>query len=460
MTLLLAVACLLIFSTFQYADQKKAALADTFYLQQLLPLEWPYYETHLLKQNEKAHFEALNQAYQHRQLKVVAERMGADESFAASLVEDGKSFMDDATYSRWMQGRQIYDPLRDSLSTFALGIDPEKSRPITYVTSLFLHPGWMILALNCLFILMLGLPLENESGASRLLFGFLLCGVVGGLTHNMMIRHEVFPLIGASSAVAGMTGAYLFRFRQHMVTYTWAQWKIILPGPILPALWLVKEGIEYVYSASPSMNPLAHALALASGALYWFAMQRSFPPLSEPLSAKAEDAGEEEQALRIELGEALNAMANISFKDARERLQTLVQQRPNELSILIPLYHVLKLDPASIELQTLVRQIFNRTSMADAELRQILAVYRDYDQLPGDKSALDLETSLRLVLKFTRLEALKEAEKMMQHARGFNQPHMLLGKSAAALAQAFEKLQDSNRAKQYQQLADDNRTLA
>ncbi|MFO1151558.1 MAG: rhomboid family intramembrane serine protease [Alsobacter sp.] len=81
--------------------------------------------------------------------------------------------------------------------------------PVTLVTSIFVHGGWLHLAGNMLFLQVFGDNVEDALGHWRFLLFYLLCGMAGGLAHAYAFPLSEQPLVGASGAVAGVIGAYL-----------------------------------------------------------------------------------------------------------------------------------------------------------------------------------------------------------------------------------------------------------
>ena len=60
--------------------------------------------------------------------------------------------------------------------------------PVTLLTSLFLHGGWMHLIGNMLFLWVFGDNVEDAMGHVRFLAFYLVCGVVAGLAHSVPAR--------------------------------------------------------------------------------------------------------------------------------------------------------------------------------------------------------------------------------------------------------------------------------
>lgn len=84
--------------------------------------------------------------------------------------------------------------------------------PLTIFTAMFMHGGWIHLLGNMLFLWIFGDNVEEKLGHFRYMYFFLMCGVAASLFHIFTNYHSRVPCIGASGAVAGIMGAYMFLF--------------------------------------------------------------------------------------------------------------------------------------------------------------------------------------------------------------------------------------------------------
>ena len=90
---------------------------------------------------------------------------------------------------------------------------------VTYVTSMFLHGGWMHVIGNLWTLWIFGDNVEERMGRPRYLAFYLLTGLVGNVAHVIANAGSEVPSLGASGAIAGILGAYLFLFpRARIVT--------------------------------------------------------------------------------------------------------------------------------------------------------------------------------------------------------------------------------------------------
>jgi membrane associated rhomboid family serine protease len=146
-----------------------------------------------------------------------------------------------------------------------LGFSPAYalSRPWTFVTSVFLHSGFVHLGYNLLGLMYCGFYLECISQIRRrnFLFTFFLSGIVGMIAY-MMIAPAGFGAVGASGAIGGLLGLLI----------------LALPYPdffILGVLYVVGN----LLLLSPQVQG-AHLAGLVTGiflGLYWrFRKSRGF----------------------------------------------------------------------------------------------------------------------------------------------------------------------------------------
>jgi membrane associated rhomboid family serine protease len=129
------------------------------------------------------------------------------------------------------------------------GMVPEEGRPLTFLTSMFLHAGVIHLLGNLLFLWIAGDNVEDRFGHFTYPLFYVSCGIAGGLTHFLVATgaERAIPCIGASGAISGVIGAYLvlvpgsrikflFWFILPIATFTIPSWLAILA-------WLATQGV-------------------------------------------------------------------------------------------------------------------------------------------------------------------------------------------------------------------------
>ena len=150
----------------------------------------------------------------------------------------------------------------------ALGfrLDELPSQWYTIGTHLFVHSGFWTLILNVYLLFVFGPRLEQAWGTRTFRNFYLWCGLGGWLVHTLLVRDGT--LVGATSAVLGVTMAYALRWPDDEVY-------LFLTFPI-PVRWLVATlvAITLVVGALQSGDGggiayLVHAGGLAAAWIFW-----------------------------------------------------------------------------------------------------------------------------------------------------------------------------------------------
>jgi len=98
--------------------------------------------------------------------------------------------------------------------------DPYGTRePWRYVTSITLHGGWDHLLFNSFSIFVFAPPLERVLGRYRYLAFYLIAGIGGNVLSAIVHIGSFHAAVGASGAIYGIFGAYLYMalFHKHIL---------------------------------------------------------------------------------------------------------------------------------------------------------------------------------------------------------------------------------------------------
>jgi membrane associated rhomboid family serine protease len=87
-----------------------------------------------------------------------------------------------------------------------------------FITSMFLHGGFLHIISNMVFLWVFGDNAEGEFPPFVYLFVYLGAGLVGGFAQYILMPGSTIPMLGASGAVAGALGAYFALFPHHKIT--------------------------------------------------------------------------------------------------------------------------------------------------------------------------------------------------------------------------------------------------
>ncbi|SHK23987.1 rhomboid family intramembrane serine protease [Thermocrinis minervae] len=88
-------------------------------------------------------------------------------------------------------------------------------RPYTIITHMFLHGGWLHIIGNMWFLYVFGDNVEDRLGKLRYLLLYLLSGLGAALLQilvSLLVGAEDVPMVGASGAISGVLGAYMWLF--------------------------------------------------------------------------------------------------------------------------------------------------------------------------------------------------------------------------------------------------------
>lgn len=157
-------------------------------------------------------------------------------------------------------------------------------RVYSIVTSMFIHAGFLHLAGNMLYLYVFGGGVEAKLGGLRFLAFYLTVGVLASLIHlaiqlypsatmlaysplhtHLALDRLKAPCIGASGAISGVLGAYLYLYPRSRVsvlmpTFFWLP--MVVP---IPALLFI--GVWFAYQLWMGLTNLA--LGIFTGVAFW-----------------------------------------------------------------------------------------------------------------------------------------------------------------------------------------------
>lgn len=132
----------------------------------------------------------------------------------------------------------------------------------TWLSSMFLHGGWMHLIGNMLFLYIFGDNLEDLLGHLGFLGFYLAAGLAAAFGQILADPGSLIPMVGASGAIAGVMGGYLLMFPKARIDVLMIIFVIIKVFTI-PA-WLMLG----IWFALQLVNGLAMDVA-GGGVAYW-----------------------------------------------------------------------------------------------------------------------------------------------------------------------------------------------
>lgn len=133
----------------------------------------------------------------------------------------------------------------------------------TLFSHMFLHGGWMHLGGNMLFLYIFGDNLEDRFGHVKFLLFYLACGLGAAFAQILMQAESTIPSLGASGAIAGVMGGYLWLYPKAkvdtIIPLGIAFKKVTLPAFTMLGYWFFVQ----LYSGTLSIGQSG------GGVAYW-----------------------------------------------------------------------------------------------------------------------------------------------------------------------------------------------
>jgi rhomboid family protein len=146
---------------------------------------------------------------------------------------------------------------------------------LTLLTYMFFHGDIFHLASNMLFLWVFGDNVEDALGHLNFLIFYLACGVIGGLTHALMLPNSTLPLVGASGAISGIIAAYLMlhpRVRVWVLAFRF--FPLRLSAALVLGIWIATQVIMIILPETGPVAWWAHIGGLLAGAVLVLFLRR------------------------------------------------------------------------------------------------------------------------------------------------------------------------------------------
>jgi len=143
-------------------------------------------------------------------------------------------------------------------------------RLFTLLSSMFLHGGIIHLAGNMLYLYVFGDNVEYSFGHKTYLAFYLLCGIAAGVAHILATDPASWniPTIGASGAISGVLGAYLFLYpRARIVTLVFVRfiYFVRVPAVVFLGFWFFYQFLTPILEPMSSVAYWAHIGGFLAG---------------------------------------------------------------------------------------------------------------------------------------------------------------------------------------------------
>jgi len=149
-----------------------------------------------------------------------------------------------------------------------------------FLTSMFMHGGFMHLFGNMMFLLIFGDNLENLIGHVKYAVFYLVCGFAAAAAQIFMDPNSVIPMLGASGAISGVLGGYVVLFPTRKVRAIIFNFLTTIPAIGAIGIWIAYQAILgwFTPAGTGGVAYAAHIGGFVAGAalIKLFALGRRF----------------------------------------------------------------------------------------------------------------------------------------------------------------------------------------
>jgi rhomboid family protein len=154
---------------------------------------------------------------------------------------------------------------------------------LTIFTSMFMHAGWVHLGGNMLYLWIFGDNVEDRFGHLKYLIFYLLCGIAATFAQMAFSMGSDLPNLGASGAIAGVLGSYIFMFPQEQVRVLIGRTVTPVSALIVIGAWIVLQlfsGVASIASATDTggVAYMAHVGGFLAGLVLTFLFRGNSRP--------------------------------------------------------------------------------------------------------------------------------------------------------------------------------------
>jgi membrane associated rhomboid family serine protease len=174
-----------------------------------------------------------------------------------------------------VDGHWVFKSAENELLIGRYDLSPVTPHVYAFITYAFMHAGWLHLIGNMLFLYIFGNNVNDKLGHLGYLAFYLAGGVFAGIAY-VLLQHGPAPVIGASGAIAAVTGAYLVLFPRSHVTvfYIW----YLMGKYEVPSLWFILffflQDIFFNFAGMAGHSNVAH-VAHIGGSIFGFVISLS-----------------------------------------------------------------------------------------------------------------------------------------------------------------------------------------
>ncbi len=326
-----------------------------------------------------------------------------DRAFARALHKELEGDPD------WRANRTRFDELVSAVSSRAYAFHAAEARPVTWITSMFLHGSLMHLLGNMAFLFIFGFALEIAIGRGMFLLLYLCSGLGGTLLYWASVFGTDNSVVGASGAISGLMGMYIALYGMRKINFFYHV--IFFAGQIrAPALIMFPVWVGYeLLGARNATSNVAH-WAHTGGLLFGFVMLALWMRVGLKVNRDYVEKIDHDAPFKASLKQIQELVVAMKLDAARQAAEALVKAHSRDTRAWRSWYEVVKISPTSRAYHQAVHTIFKQAGNAarDPALQALIEeVAHDYIRIGGDAPAMTESVSLALAQRLGRVEHIK-----------------------------------------------------
>ena len=303
--------------------------------------------------------------------------MQQDKNFQKKLENDQIITPFDPAYAEWKDLKTEYQQKLSQLSSFKYGFTPAKKSVLTSVTHMFMHGSTMHLVGNMIFLWIFGCMLEMGLGRLKYILLYMISGFFAVWGFWLIYVNSTTPLVGASGAIAGLSGAFavLFGRKKVKIFYSLGFYfnYLKIPALILLPIWLGKEFYQLFFGGISNVAYVAHIGGIFGGAMIGFVCLKFSLGFDEGV---IQEAPVDEISPLIE--KALKHIAELDMESGRKILEEVLAREPDNIDALTHLFNVYKLDPENAKFHQVTQKLIFELTRSYNTYEKAHQIYNEY----------------------------------------------------------------------------------
>lgn len=380
------------------------------------PLYQDFYNKRLLIENigTSEELNAIQNARQPDDNRTLTKTILADRSFRLFLEQKAPIYFSPKKRSYWLAHNKAIKEYIERLSTYQLGIIPERFNASPKIANLFsyifIETNILNFISNVVLLLLLSSMIERHIKRSYLISFIIALSLTYASLYALATDAISKPLFGLNALVYVLTALVSSIFIQHHFRTNFANQRYLLfIGLCVVSLKLFHD---FFYQ---TMNPegILILVSLCLVAVVFAQKVYQFSRFDILAMTEQKTISTVSKQARTDYAEALKGLSRFNFKYARQKLRLLIEREPNSKQILESSYHLEKLSPEDGLFGMLAqRRIDDALSKQDYPTMQ--SIFQDIQQsAPNRQSAkkhISADNYLKMLVLFLQHNDTEKAE--------------------------------------------------